>query len=155
MFRLFDASDSVIWTGLDDRLAAETVKARDLGKELEEVKANLQAEASDHEALSAAVGLVMSDLGMTSPPEVSSLATRAVGITSQARGLARDAFRFGGHRSFAIARSHYDNIDLEAMSEGFAPGYTDAQLDKIEVAVAPLAQDLAKRVEDEVVPREG
>ena len=131
------------------------MKARNLGKELEEAKANVQAEASDHEALSATVGLVMSDLGMASTQEVSSLTVRVVGITGRARGLARDALRFGVHRSFAIARSHYENIDLATMSEGFVPGYTDAQLDEIEAAVAPLAQDLAKGIEDEVIPREG
>jgi hypothetical protein len=35
-----------------------------------------------------------------------------------------------------IARSHYENIDLAAMSQGYAPRYTDTQLDKIEKAVA-------------------
>ena len=55
-----------------------------------------------------------------------------------------------------IACSHYgDNIDLETMSLGFAPGYTDAELDEIEAAVAPLSQDLADKMEDTVLPRRG
>jgi hypothetical protein len=40
--------------------------------------------------------------------------------------------------SFAIACSHYANIDLAAMSQGYASGYTDTQLDKIKkAAISP------------------
>ena len=55
----------------------------------------------------------------------------------QARDMARGALRFGVHRSFVIARSHYENIDLTTMSQGFAPVYTDAELDDIEKEVPP------------------
>jgi len=41
------------------------------------------------------------------------------------------------------------------MSLGFAPGYEAFELDKIETAVAPLARDLADRVEDIVLPLRG
>ena len=52
----------------------------------------------------------------------------AVEITDWAREMARDALHFGVHWSFVIARSHYENIDLETMSQGFTPGYSDAEL---------------------------
>ena len=81
----------------------------------------------------------MDDLRMTSPQGSSSLAVRAIGITDWARELARDALHLVVQRAFAVARTHYESIDLEAMSEGFAPGYTDAQMDEIEERVAPLA----------------
>ena len=51
--------------------------------------------------------------------------------------MARGALRFGVHLSFMIARSHYDNIDLATMSQGFVSIYTDAELDDIEKEVAP------------------
>ena len=51
--------------------------------------------------------------------------------------MARGVLRFGIHRSFVIARSHYENIDLATMSQGFAPVYTDAELDIIKEEVAP------------------
>jgi hypothetical protein len=41
------------------------------------------------------------------------------------------------------------------MSQGFAPGCTKAELKEIEEAVAPLAQDLARKMEDEVIPWRG
>ena len=38
-----------------------------------------------------------------------------------------------------IAHSHYgDNIDLEAMSHGYAPGYEVHELEEMKAAVAPL-----------------
>jgi hypothetical protein len=51
-----------------------------------------------------------------------------------------------------IAHSHYENIDLAMMCQGFAPGYFDAELEQIEHEVVPLAQDLAANIEDEVIP---
>ena len=52
-----------------------------------------------------------------------------------------------------IARSYYgDSIDLEMISIGFTPGYTNAELDEIEAAVAPLSWDLADKMEDIVLP---
>jgi len=63
----------------------------------------------------------------------------AVWITDRALKIARDALHFGVHRSFAIARSHYENIDLATMSQGFAPGYFKAELEEIEESLAPLA----------------
>ena len=60
-------------------------------------------------------------------------------IMNWARGMVRDALRFGVHWSFTIARSHYENIDLETMSQGFAPCYSNAELQNIEKDVAPLA----------------
>jgi hypothetical protein len=62
---------------------------------------------------------------------------------------------FGVQRSFTIARSHYENIDLPMMSHGFVPSYTQAELEEIEETVAPLAQDLAGKIEDEVIPLKG
>ena len=66
--------------------------------------------------------------------------------------MARDALRFSVHRSFVIARSHYENIDLEMMRQGFVPSYSDAELEYIEKEVIPLAQELSAKIEDEIIP---
>ena len=57
----------------------------------------------------------------------------------RAHDMPRGALRFGIHQSFVIARSHYENIDLVTMSQGFAPGYSESELEDIEESVAPLA----------------
>ena len=67
--------------------------------------------------------------------------------------MARGVLHFGVHRSFMIACSHYENIDRATMSQGFAPIYTDAELDNIEKEVAPLAHDLSTKIEDEIIPK--
>ena len=65
----------------------------------------------------------------------------------------QEALRSGITQAFAIASSHYDeSIDLEAMSLCFAPSYEASELDEIEAVVSPLAQNLASRVEDIVLP---
>ena len=65
----------------------------------------------------------------------------------------KEALHTRVHFAFAIARSHYANIDLPVISEGFTPGYTDAELDKIEKKVAPSTQDLAEKVGEEILPK--
>ena len=97
--------------------------------------------------------MVYDNLEVAQPEGTSSLAARAVDITVQVCQLEREALCIGITQAFVIARSHYaDSIDLETMSLGFAPGYEASELDEIETAVAPLAWDLADRVEDIVLP---
>ena len=67
--------------------------------------------------------------------------------------MARGALRFGVHWSFAIARSHYENIDLATMSQGFVLGYSEAKLEDIKKEVAPLTHDLSAKIEDEIIPQ--
>ena len=140
------------WTSLDDKLGPEVTKSRGLEKELGEVKASLLKESDEHDTLCITVQLVYDDLELASEQETSSLAVHAVQITDRAREITRDALRFSVHRSFVIARSHYENIDLATMSQGFTPIYTDAEQDDIEKEVAPLAHDLSAKIEDEIIP---
>ena len=67
--------------------------------------------------------------------------------------MVRGVLRFGVHGSFTIARSRYENIDLATLSQGFAPVYTNTELDDIEEEVAPLAHDLSAKIEDEIIPQ--
>ena len=72
------------------------------------------------------------------------------------RQLEKEALRLGITQAFTVARSHYDdNIDFEVMSLGFAPGYEPSELDEIEATVTPLAETLASKIEDMVLPRRG
>jgi hypothetical protein len=59
--------------------------------------------------------------------------------------MARQALHLDMQWLFVIACSHYENFDLQAMSQGFVLGYDDAELDQIEEEVAPLAKVLAVR----------
>ena len=83
------------------------------------------------------------------------LAVRSTRITDQARDMARGSLCFGIQRSFTITHSHYKNIDLVMMSQGFTPIYIDAELDNIEKEVSPLVHDLYANIEDEIIPPRG
>ena len=71
--------------------------------------------------------------------ETSSLTVRVTQILDQVRTLAREALHTGVHHAFAVACSHYIDIDLPMISEGFTPSYTDAELDEIEKEAEPPA----------------
>ena len=60
-------------------------------------------------------------------------------IMDQAHEIAREVLHFDVHRSFAIARSHYENMNLVTMSQGFTLVYSEAELEDIKKVVAPLA----------------
>jgi hypothetical protein len=105
------------------------VKSQDLG-------GSLQKEHDEQEALRVTIVLACDDLSMTLEQEGSSLVVRATRLVDRVLEATRLALGFGVHQSFMITRSHYVNIDLVAMSQGYAPSYTDAQLDKIEKAAA-------------------
>ena len=113
----------------------------------------LQAESNEHDLLRAAVGVVFDDLGVARPEETISLAAHAIDIMGRGRQLEENAFHAGITQAFAVARSHYDQeVDLEVMSLGFAPGYDNSELDEIEKAVTPIMRNLANRLKGIVLP---
>ena len=102
------------------------------------------------------LSVVCDDLQVVQAGETSSLMDRAVDIIARVHQLEKEAVRLGITQAFTIARSHYDeSIDLEAMSLSFTPGYEASELDEIEAAVTPLAESLARKIEDMVLPRKG
>jgi hypothetical protein len=105
------------------------VKSRDLGD-------SLQKEHDEHEALRTTVGLVCDDLSLILEQEGSSLVVRTTWIMDRACEIMRLTLLFGIHQSFTITRSHYENIDLAALSQGYVPSFTNTQLDKIKKTMA-------------------
>ena len=67
--------------------------------------------------------------------------------------LAREDLHTGVHRAFTVAHSHYIDIDLPVISEGFAPSYTQAKLDKIEKEAEPPMWGLAEKFKEEILPK--
>ena len=145
-----------LWADLgvavNQRLDAESVVAR-VEKELTEVRGILQTESDEHDLLQAAVVVVIDALSVAQPVQTSSLVVHAAGITARVGQLEEDACHTGITQAFAVARSHYDReINLEVMSQGFAPIHEGAELDEMEKTVTPLARNLADRLKEEVLP---
>jgi hypothetical protein len=63
----------------------------------------------------------------------------------------KEALHLGMRRAFAVFRSHYQTIDLEALSEGYVVGL-DEELDAIDEEVLELAMILAAKFEEVVIP---
>lgn len=119
-------------------------------KELGEAQHGFAKEAHELDTLRAAVALVLGELQAPPNDGMSSLAVQLCDATEGLHEMASRAWHLGVQRSFEIARSHYENIDLELISQGVAPSYEDAMLDQIEAGVAPLAQTLAAGMEVEI-----
>ncbi|KAG2570849.1 hypothetical protein PVAP13_7KG019809 [Panicum virgatum] len=78
-----------------------------------------------------AVKLVLEDLRAPAGEGTSQLVPQLLQSVHGARDEVKRALHFGVQCSFAIARTHYVNIDLQEMSWGLVPGYDDAELDQI------------------------
>jgi len=97
--------------------------------------------------------VVCDDVEVVRSEGTSSLVAYAIEITARVRQLERNALHAGVNQSFAIAHSHFGgSIDLGAMSHGFTPSYETHKLEEMEMAVAPLSQDMANRIESIVLP---
>jgi hypothetical protein len=83
---------------------------------------SLQKESDEHDTLRITVRVVCDNLELAPMQEMSSLAVPSPQITDRACEIVRDALRLGVCRSFAITRSHYENMNLAMMSQGFTPG---------------------------------
>jgi hypothetical protein len=72
-------------------------------------------------------------------------------ILSWLEQAAKDGTFFMAHTVPSVVASHYNGIDLQAVSEGFADGRSDGGLDSLEWAAAPVANVLARLVSPEAV----
>jgi hypothetical protein len=63
----------------------------------------------------------------------------------------KEALHVGMWRAFAVFRSHYQKIDLEALSEGYIAS-PDEELDTIDEEVLEPATIQAAKFKEEVVP---
>lgn len=84
------------------------------------------------------------------PPR--SAAERVEGVEAMPRrvhDMAVASLRYGSRQTLAIARSHYEDINLDAISRGFPKDYSDDALDAFEQEAAPFAETLAQGMKDD------
>jgi deoxycytidine triphosphate deaminase len=111
----------------------------------------LKAEQHEHSKLRATTELVCDALeAVQVRPGVSSLWSR-LGVTfERARTQVKEALHLRMRRALAVFRSHYQKIDLEALSEGYVD-IPEEELDAIDEEVLEPAKTLAAKFEEEVV----
>ena len=64
-------------------------------------------------------------------------------LEARSEAIAASGVYVGAHMVFSVVVSHYDDIDLSIVGQGFTTGHPDEELDTIELAVAPTAMALA------------
>lgn len=104
------------------------------------MEAVLAEERREHTGLQTAVEVVCDALSVVqADPRGSSLRNRLGALYERARTLVRDALHLGVRRAFAVFKSHYTGVNLEALSEGYAAA-PEAELEAAdEEAVNPAS----------------
>jgi len=80
---------------------------------------SLDAEVADRSALEAVVASACEGLGVSAGDSGSSLWSRIEALYSRARERMREALHAGVKKALAMVSSHYVDIDLPAVSEGY------------------------------------
>ena len=120
-----------------------------MAKELEEAKANFTREAEDHDRLCLAVELLREPLEVLPPRSVDERVQAVQGMPRRIHALGVASLRYGIRQTLAIARPHYEDINLEAVSHGFPTVYSDEALDAFEQEAAPFAATQAECIKDD------
>jgi enoyl-CoA hydratase/carnithine racemase len=112
----------------------------------------LKIEQHKHSELRTAVGLVCDALGAVKVhPRACSLRSHLEVAFKQARTQVKEALHLGVRHVLVIFRSHYQKINLEALSEGYVD-IPEEELDAIDEEVLEPVKTLAAKFKDEIVP---
>ena len=112
--------------------------------ELEETKGKFAQKAEEHDRLRLAVGTLREYFGVSAPTSAVELVQGVEGMPQRVHAMGVASLHYGVRQTLAIARSHYENINLNALSQGFPADYTDEELDGFEREVAPFAAALSE-----------
>ncbi|RLN35456.1 uncharacterized protein C2845_PM03G33080 [Panicum miliaceum] len=146
-----DAREREILAGEFDALKDEETKSQQLSTELDLVKELLELKEIEVTNLQIAARMALEDLGGPATTEDDKLISQLNHSAKGAQNTVNQALHLGVRRAFAVAYSHYVDIDLPELSQGFASGYEEEDLEQIENDIAPLTRALAEKMEDEVV----
>ena len=103
-----------------------------MAKELEEEKARFTQEAEEHDRLRIAVDTLREHLDVPLPTSTAELVQGVENMPQRVHAMGVASLHYGVRQTLAIARSHYENINLDALSQGFPADYTDEELDGFE-----------------------
>jgi hypothetical protein len=116
-------------------------QARDAQRNSE---ANSQKVIEDIARLARAMSVAMARLGVSLGPMMLETLIEEVGhLPSVVRELELTTAQRAVHRALAMFESHYQGMNRMALSDGWAPGISDTQCDKLEEDCASFAHDMA------------
>ena len=89
-----------------------------------------EAEIEEHDALQATARTVCEALAVAGAQSGSSLRSRLAALSGQVRERLRGALHTGVKRALAVVSSHYADIDLEAVSDGYVVAEDDEEAEE-------------------------
>jgi hypothetical protein len=121
--------------------------------ELLSAREALKTKQHEHSKLHATAELLCDALGAVQVHPGAGTLRGCLGVAfERVWTLVKEALYLGIRRAFVIFRSHYQKIDLVALSEGYIID-PDEELDAIDEEVLEPATIMAAKFEEEVVPR--
>jgi hypothetical protein len=109
-----------------------------------ELEAARQRNIEDLAKLGVSLGPVMAGFGVSLGPVMPEMLVGEAGrLLDVVRKLEQVTSRRAVHRVLAMFESHYQGLDRMALSDGWAPGVSDAQCDELEEDCASFACDMA------------
>jgi hypothetical protein len=121
--------------------------------ELLSVREALKMEQHEHSELRSTIRLVCDALGVIQVrPGASSLQSRLGVALERVQTQVNEALHLRMQHVLAVFRSHYQKIDLEALSEGYI-NIPEEELDAIDEEVLEPAKILAAKFEEEIDPQ--
>ena len=123
---------------------------RELESALATVWDALEREVTGLNNLRLATRILVEELGMAPTDDVGQLVTQLIQGVDGAREGVKEVLLHGVRRALAVTCSHYSNITLDELSQGFPVGYTNAELDEIEGEVMPFARTLAEKMQEDI-----
>jgi hypothetical protein len=120
--------------------------------ELLSTREALKTVQREHSELRATAELLCDALGaIQMRPGASSLRGHLRVTFERVRTQVKEALHLGMRRALVVFRSHYQKIDLEALSEGYVDN-PEEELNAINEEVLEPAKILAAKFEEEVIP---
>ena len=111
----------------------------------------LEAKIGEHDTLKSATRTMCEALEVEGAQSGSSLKSRLVTLSGQVRERLRGALHVGVKRALAVISSHYANVDLEAISDGYVLPEANEEVAKLMESAEGPGTALAKLFEEEVV----
>ena len=120
------------------------------------VQAVLEAETGEHDALQIVARTVCEALEVEGVQSGSSLRSRLTALSGQVRERLRGPLHTGVKRALAVVSSHYADVNVVAISDGYVLPEDDEEVDeevmKLMEAVEAPGTALASLFKEEVVP---
>jgi hypothetical protein len=112
----------------------------------------LKTKQHEHSELRAIAELLCDALGAVQVCPRASTLRGYLGVSfERVQTQVKEALHLGMRRALPVFRSHYQKIDLEALSEGYVDG-PEEELDAIDEEVMEPTKILVAKFEEEVVP---